>query len=408
MARKRSPNGTIKAYKMKDGRYGVAVDLGRDQSGKRIRPIKTGKTEQEAIDKMRRWLSQNGYLETEETVINGQSTARELVKAFKLKNLLASGISDSTYENYGYALKHFETYFEDRRLCMIDANEMTRFFNTMANTVENGDYKYGKCSLDRAEYITNRMFEWAVEEEYLSCNPMASKRFKMPKANKSTTPITALSENDLDLIEQALYENKILYPIILLMSKTGMRTEEALALHWEDIDFDKEEIYIHRAIIKKNVLDENGNKVRGYTTEGTTKRGTGDRVIYPSEEVFGVLKKWREIAPQISKTKTGNQDYVFGNTKDVYWSCDGLRSSVNRCLKNSGVGIDRLRLHRLRHTVATRISEDPDATVYDIMYLLGHKQIKTAQRYIDIDTANRRMRNKKLMSRMSESKEQEE
>ena len=406
MARTRSSNGTLKPYQMKDGRYGIAASLGKDETGKRCRHVETGKTEQEVIDKMRRWLSQNGYLNDEETVINGQSTAQELVKAFKLKSLLASGISDATYENYSYAIKHFETYFGNSRLCLIDANEMTRFFNTMANTIENGAYKYGKCSLERAEYITYRMFSWAVEEDYLPHNPMDSKRFKMPKANKTTEPITALSEEDIHLLRCALQKNKVVYPVIDLMAITGLRTEEALALHWEDIDFDTGEINVHRALVKKSELDENGDKVRGYTAEGPTKRGKGDRIISVPDGVIDMLREWKHTAPLISKTKTGRKDYVFGNSKGPSWTYAGFRSSVNRCLENSDVGIDSLRLHRLRHTVATMLSEQPDVTVFNIMQLLGHTQIKTAQRYIDAQTDKRREKNKELMSRLSESGKQ--
>lgn len=406
MADKRSPNGTLKPYKIKDGRYGIAASLGKDETGKRIRHVETGKSEQEVIDKMRRWLSHNGYLNSEETVINGQSTAQELVKAFKLRSLLASGISDATYENYCYALKHFENYFGNSRLCLIDANEMTRFFNTMANVVENGSYKYGKCSLERAEYVTHRMFDWAVGEEYLTNNPMDSKKFKMPKANKMATPITALSEEDIRLLKRALQGNKVVYPVIELMSITGLRTEEALALHWEDIDFSTGEINIHRALVKKNELDENGNKIRGYTAEGPTKRGKGDRVISVPDGVIDMLRDWKQTAPLISKTRTGNKDYVFGNSKGPSWTYAGFRSSVNRCLENSDIGMDSLRLHRLRHTVATMLSEQPDVTVFNIMQLLGHTQIKTAQRYIDAQTDKRREKNKELMGRLSESGKQ--
>ena len=102
----------------------------------------------------------------------------------------------------------------------------------------------------------------------------------------------------------------------------------------------------------------------------------------------------------------GIQDYVFGNSKGPSWTYAGFRSSVNRCLENSDIGIDRLRLHRLRHTVATMLSEQPDVTVFNIMQLLGHTQIKTAQRYIDAQTDKRREKNKELMSRLSGSGKQ--
>lgn len=401
--RKRSPNGELKPYSIKDGRFGIAASLGKDETGKRLRHVETGKTEQEAIDKMKLWLTKNGYtVDSEAVIINGQSTAQELVKEFRLKSLLGSGISDVTFENYSYSLKHFERYFKDCRLCMIDTDELNRFFTNMANMMENGTYKYGKCSLERAEYMIDRMFIWAVEKGYLLKNPMVSKNLRKPEAKKKTAPITALSTEDIDLLKSILQENKIIYPVISLMSVTGMRTQEALALHWEDIDFDDGILHIHRALVKKNILDGDGNKVRGYTEEGPTKRGTGDRDIAVPDEVMELLREWKKTAPKVSKTKLGNSDYVFGHSKGPRWTCDGFRSSVNRCLERSAAGMDRLRLHRLRHTVATMLSDEPDVTVFNIMQLLGHTQIKTAQKYIDAQTDKRRQKNKELLGRLSE------
>ena len=47
----RRTNGEGSVYQMKDGRYGAACSLGKDENGKRVRHVETGKTEQEVIDK---------------------------------------------------------------------------------------------------------------------------------------------------------------------------------------------------------------------------------------------------------------------------------------------------------------------------------------------------------------------
>lgn len=85
----RRANGEGSVYQIKDGRFGAAISLGKDETGKRLRHVETGKTEQEAIDKMKRWLSQNGYMSEENTIIiNGQSIIDEFVEEFKIKGLL--------------------------------------------------------------------------------------------------------------------------------------------------------------------------------------------------------------------------------------------------------------------------------------------------------------------------------
>lgn len=87
-------------YKIADGRYGMAVNLGKDEAGKRIRHIATGKTEQEVRDKIHRWLVDEGLLHEEKVALNSQSTIEELAEDFKLRGLKDSGITDVTYDNY--------------------------------------------------------------------------------------------------------------------------------------------------------------------------------------------------------------------------------------------------------------------------------------------------------------------
>lgn len=68
----RRANGEGSVYQIKDGRFGAAISLGKDESGKRLRHVETGKTEQEAIDKMKLWLAKNGHMGEETIIINGQ------------------------------------------------------------------------------------------------------------------------------------------------------------------------------------------------------------------------------------------------------------------------------------------------------------------------------------------------
>lgn len=382
----RRANGEGSVYQIKDGRFGAAISLGKDEAGKRLRHVETGKTEQEAIDKMKRWLAQNGYMGEETIIINGQSTISEFVEEFKVKGLLGSGISDVTLENYSYALKHFQEYFKGKRIGTVDTDEVNRFFAWMVNFMENGTYKYSQVTLDRTVYVVNRMFSRAVRKEYLPSNPMNNEEFKTPRSKKKTVEITALSSEDISILKSALMANKVVYPVIALMSATGMRTQEALGLQWGDIDFDNATIHIQRAITEKMEWDSHGNKISARTVLGPTKNGSSERIISVPVEVINLLQEWRQVAPTISKTELGNTDCVFGNSKGPSWTYSGFRSSVNRCLKNSDTGMENLRLHRLRHTVATMISNESDATVFHIMQLLGHSQVKNCtkvHRYTD-------------------------
>ena len=314
---------------------------------------------------------------------------------------MGSGISDRTIENYSYALKHFQEYFSSKRIGMVDTDEINRFFAWMVNFMENGTYKYSQVTLDRTVYIVGRMFSRAVRKEYLPSNPMNNEEFKTPRSKKKTVEITALSSEEISILKSALMANKVVYPVVALMSATGMRTQEALGLQWGDIDFEKATIHIQRAVTEEIAWDSHGNKISAKIILGPTKNGSSERKIAVPERVINLLRQWRETAPLVSKTQFGANNCIFGNSKGSSWTYAGFRSSVNRMLKNSDSGVDSLRLHRLRHTVATMLSNEPDSNVFNIMQLLGHTQIKTAQKYIDNQTKERAEKNRELLGRLS-------
>ena len=158
-------------------------------------------------------------------------------------------------------------------------------------------------------------------------------------SSKKTTPdVESLTPEEICILKNALMKNKIVYPVIALMSVTGMRTQEALGLQWQDIDFDNATINIRRAVTEKITWDSQGNKISAETVLGPTKRGKSNRVIEVPDMVINLLKEWRATAPHISKTQFGATDQVFGNSKSPSWTYAGFRSSVNRCLKNQMQG----------------------------------------------------------------------
>ena len=397
----RRANGEGSVYQIKDGRFGAAISLGKDETGKRLRHVETGKTEQEAIDKMQLWLYKNGELKDEKVVINGQSTVEEFVEDFKLRNLMGS-TSDRTFENYSYVLKYFENHFKGMRIGMIDTEGLKRFFAGMDNYKENGQYKYSQVTLDRTAYIVGRIFKRAVKKGYLSSNPMDDEDFKKPVSKKKTEQPKALSDGELSTLKEALEGNPVVYPVIALMAITGMRTQEALGLQWGDVDFENNIIHIQRALTKETDWDAHGSRITTRSILGPTKNSYSVRDLMVPEEVIHLLLEWKETAPQVSKTQLGKDDCIFGNRKESHWTYSGFRSSVNRTLKKSGLGMENLKLHRLRHTVATRMSEQSGANTYEIMQLMGHNDIRTAKKYyIDQETQNRAQKNKEFMEHMS-------
>ena len=394
-------NGEGSVYQRKDGLYSAAVSLGKDENGKRLRHVENGSTEQEAIEKMNLWLSKNGYLKEEKVVINGQTLVEDFIEDFKLRGLKDSGIADVTFSNYVGTLDFIADEFRGRRIGEIDLEEVNKFLVRMSRETVNGEYRFGQASIDRTLYLMRRMFRRAVNKKYLTQNPIPDREYKAPKANKINPEIKALTSDEVQDLLDVLKGHDTLYPVIVFMLNTGVRLQEALAVKWADIDFENNIVHIRRALTKKMEFDAHGEKTSSQTVVGRTKSKTGGRDIGVPDSLIDFLKKWRETAPEVSQTKTGDDDFVFGKAKSPSWTCEAFRSALNSYIKKHSTKLTKLGPHRLRHTVATMVSNQPGVTVFHIMQLLGHSDTRMAQKYVDRQREERTQKNQEVLGQIS-------
>lgn len=400
----RRTNGSGSVYQSKDGRFGAAISLGTDKNGKRGRKVITGKTQEEVITKMKSYVKKNYIADDEDTVsMDAETPVSEFVHEFKMKVLMKNveegSVSSRTYENYEYALSIFANYFSDSLIGEINTRRLNMFFAAMIKEDKS------QATINRVLNLVTRMYVRACKRKYLEVNPFDDEDFRKPKSKHINPEVTALTEEELVQINDTLKKNPIIYPVFKLMLTTGIRTQEALGLHWSDIDFDEGTVNIWRAITVSAEYDSEGNRLGRSTILGSTKTNRS-RELTLTEDAVELLKEWRMSAPSISQTKTGNEDYVFGNSKKSSWTYAGFRCSVNRALSEGAGSIDHLALHRVRHTVATILAED-GGELFELMQQLGHTQTKTTMRYIDkaskrVAKANQERLQRGLLQRLGE------
>lgn len=381
----------ISVYKIKDGRFGVAVSLGT-RYGKRIRPVTTGKTEAEAKLKLYNKLVEMGYVDAPAIVVNDLSPVEDLIMEFKKNYILApipskrknskAQTSSRTNENYLYALSHFEKYFKGYKVREIDTITLNMFFISLAAQKKaDGTPKMSQVTLDRIEYVVKTMYRRAEKEGFISTDPTCGKDYMPPKSNRETEEVTPLSKEELQEILDALKDNIMLYTPILVFATTGLRTEEVLALKWKHLDMDNQVISVRGAITTDIKFDEYGNKVSKQTVYGVTKSTASLRDVKMLDQTKEVLLKWKDECQGISQTKTGEEDFVFGNSKGASWTYSGFRSSINKYLARKIPNNGGLRFHRIRHYVGTMMAA-AGAGKYNVMSQLGHAKETTTRRYI--------------------------
>jgi site-specific recombinase XerD len=139
--------------------------------------------------------------------------------------------------------------------------------------------------------------------------------------------------------------------IFYLMLRCGLRVEEVVNLHLDDLDFRR-----GRVVVKCG------------------KGGKG-RVVYMSSDAHSSLVEYLRKRP---KTRAKALFLVDkGTLKGKPISVRGIQKRMELYAKRSGL---RASCHQLRHTMATQLlNADTDLVV--VQDLLGHSRIATTQRY---------------------------
>lgn len=128
-----------------------------------------------------------------------------------------------------------------------------------------------------------------------------------------------------------------------LLATTGIRIQELLDMTWEDIDFTTNEILIHG-------------------------KGRRERIV---KTETGVLAAWKEAVHGLN---VSGRIFFFGQRT--------ARRILYQTLKPY-THSRHLNPHTIRHTFATHLALQGENT-HDIANALGHKNIATSQRYIDL------------------------
>jgi integrase len=203
----------------------------------------------------------------------------------------------------------------------------------------------------------------AVEWGKIARNPCG--KVKLPRKEKrDIMPLT--QEQAQTLLQVA--RGHWLEGVITLALATGMREGELLALHWQDIDFERGVLQVRRT---HSYIPEKGH----YESEPKTASSKRSLVLAPF--ALDALKAQRTAQKaarmQAGPTKWQEKGLVFCNAQGDYLWVATLHRAFKRLLQLAG--LPDIRFHDLRHTAAVAlIMKGVHAKV--IQEILGHSSIK--------------------------------
>lgn len=263
---------------------------------------------------------------------------------------------------------------------------------TASNTlVEQG---YTPRTVKEALCVLRECFDIAVANKLVPVNPCVSITIREEAVMKERRVLTH-EEQDLFLTE---IEGSYYYEAYVILLSTGMRIGEFSGLQWQDVDFEKKQIYIRRSM---TTAYYDGKKIEELTTPKTFN---SYRTIPFFGDVEKYFKSWKK-KQEIHKTKMGSRwrckaeygDLVFtstvGSPVTRYVISHDIQKIENRINMKEAyraategrdpIPFEHIYPHAFRHTFATRCFEKNLDPVF-VQSIMGHSNYSTTLSYTHV------------------------
>ncbi len=206
------------------------------------------------------------------------------------------------------------------------------------------------ASVNRELALARRLFFMAMRKplQWISHHPFHGDRPLIQTADEIKRMRILSNAEEERLLEACTGKRSHLRPQIIFAIETGMRQNEQLTLKLSDIDFTD-------CIITVRAFNSKTGKTRVVPIF--------DRL---ARELQASLITRRNAKPDDLLFIDGCPRHAFENARDA-------------------AGIHGLRWHDLRHTAATRMLHTYGLQAAEVMKILGHDNLKTFLRYVNID-----------------------
>jgi site-specific recombinase XerD len=257
--------------------------------------------------------------------------------------LANGGLSEATQRAYGWDLRTFAAWLDERALGLDDVD--VRALADYVAELGSGRRRLAPASISRRLAAIRSCLRFTFGPARVPDAALAPRRLRrLPDAPKAAEIEALLDLADgnspLALRNRALLE--VLY-------SGGLRSAEAVGLDLGDVDFEREALHVHG-------------------------KGGKERVVPLGEEAAHRLARY---------LRDGRPTLARGATDALFLSARGRRldtSTIRRLVRHP---------HRLRHAFATHLLEG-GADLRTIQELLGHSSLSTTQVYSHVDA--RRLR----------------
>lgn len=298
----------------------------------------------------------NGYIQSK--LIPSQITVKELCE--KWSCVVWPSLADSTKRSYRSTLNNrIYPYIGDNK-----AQESLNF-DSIQNLINNlAAKKYQEKSMFNAKVILSGVIDYAIQNRILFVNPM--KNIRIPKTQIRSFNILSLEKMRELLRIAPKYENGNAFAICML---SAMRLGECWGLSISDIDIDNCSINIHQQLQKGKIIPR-------------TKNGLSRKIVLPKAAIpFMKAEQEKRNREQHNAGDKWNNKYNLFFTGKNGKPVNMKKLHAEFKLMMIELGIDNIRIHDLRHSMATAIV-NLTGDIYEAQRYLGHLHVRTTKLYL--------------------------
>ena len=251
------------------------------------------------------------------------------------------------------------------RLTKLKASDLDSFYRRLTASGGSAGAPLAAGTVRRIHGILHRALAQGVKWGWLGLNPASA-------ATPPRVPVSDIrppSGPDLvRVLQRALDREPELACFLVLASATGARRSELVALKWSDVDTDRRTLTIQRGIVQ----GPDGLVEKEAKTHSARRIGLDEQT---TQLVLEHRDRTRQRA-DLCGLVVADTAFVFSNSIDatVPWYPDSVSRSFRRLARAEG--LDGVRLHDLRHFVATQLL-GAGVDIRTVAGRLGHRNAST-------------------------------
>lgn len=353
---------TTGSIQTKGGKYYAVINIQNANGKRKQKWINTGLPVRGNKKKAEKFLEQQIGKYSTNCLQSSDILFADYLESWLVK--IEDGVRKNTYRSYkGNMENHIIPYFKEKKIWLQQVCPVTleEYYDKMieeglsATTVRHHHQNISKALSD------------AVHDQLIIYNPATKAASPKPKKFKAKF----LTPSQLAQLSVVVKNDVIELPV-KLCAIYGFRRSEVLGLRWSCIDFNAKTISV-----EKTLQQHTGGS---YTDEPKTE--SSRRVLPLTDAAYAILSEHRAQQEQMAEILGDNyhhSDYVCTWADGKVIQPNYLTKKFHKILMKSNLPV--IRLHDLRHSIASNLINETDASIVKVSEWLGHSSPEVTLRF---------------------------